>query len=98
MSQRGRAWLKHTDGGNLPLTDIIPSSAGGAFVGTALTERLSEFISNLEGVLQANQLENWNPSILFVGATGGVRGAMEKGDLSDAMSRPSKPHLRRDSC
>ena len=119
VSQQSRAWLKHADGGNLPLTDIIPGAPGGAFRGETLAERLDEFLRHLEGVLDEQHSRDGSPpseggggdgapsegggdgappppppdrSILFVGATGGVREAVEQGRLSEVEQEDDVAH------
>ena len=82
IKQTDKKWLVHlTDKGNLPLTDVIPGSAGEAFQSTTLLGRLDEFMDSLEFSL--TQMEIFSRDILFVGATGGVRAAMEEGRLSE---------------
>lgn len=83
IRQVHRAWLHHTDGGNLPLTDILPSAKGGAFVETTLTARLDEFIENLKGVLEDNR-DVGSIDSLFVGATGGMREKIAQGQIGEA--------------
>jgi hypothetical protein len=83
VEQQHKTWLKHRDGGNLPLTDIIPGAAGGGFVGETLTQRLSEFIDCLQAVLVAaggKMLQEHPPAtFMIIGATGGMRSAIDDG-------------------
>ncbi|GMH61298.1 hypothetical protein TL16_g03225 [Triparma laevis f. inornata] len=82
IKQTDKKWLVHlTDKGNLPLTDIIPGSAGEAFQSKTLLGRLDEFMDSLEFSLK--EMEIPSRDILFVGATGGVRAAMEEDRLSN---------------
>lgn len=87
VRQVRRSWLRHVDGGNLPLSDIVPSASGGAFAGTTLASRLEEFILILAGVLeQENAIGDGAPQppcVLFVGATGGLREEIARGRLTD---------------
>ena len=52
VRQVRRQHLTHVDGGNLPLTDVLPGASGGAFQGTTLAERLDELITQLKRVIQ----------------------------------------------
>jgi hypothetical protein len=89
VRQVKRCWLKHNDGGNLALTDIMPSASGGAFKGTTLASRLDEFIQNLVGMLEQQQhAAGWSSSsntscVLHIGATGGVREKIAQGELGE---------------
>tara|TARA_B110000208_G_C11757028_1_gene425534 strand:+ start:153 stop:1298 length:1146 start_codon:yes stop_codon:yes gene_type:complete len=85
VSQVKRAWLKHADGGNLPLTDIFPGAKGGAFQSTTVADRCDEFIENLKGVLKEHHSAEEAPAMdsLFVGATGGMREKMVQGEMGE---------------
>ena len=82
VRQVKRAWFKHVDGGNLPITDILPDASGGAFQGTTLEGRLEEFIVNLKRVLKEQDISDL--SSLYVGATGGMRECIAQGKIGDA--------------
>jgi hypothetical protein len=82
VQQVKRAWFKHVDGGNLPLTDILPDASGGAFQGTTLEERLQEFIANLKRVLKEQGISDL--SSLYIGATGGMRESIAQGKMGEA--------------
>jgi hypothetical protein len=81
VHQLKRAWFKHADGGNLPITDILPNSVGGAFKGETLVDRLKEFIDKLKSVISG--LEGCDDiKMIYIGATGGMREKMEEGHLN----------------
>ena len=81
IKQTDKKWLSHlVDKGNLPLTDIIPGSAGEAFQSSTLLGRLGEFMDSLDHSLKTMEMSSCD--ILFVGATGGVRAAMEEDRMS----------------
>lgn len=87
LVQRGKTWLKHTgDGGNLPLTDVIPGTQGGCFVGQTLVQRVADFIVCLQEALARPLVEGGErekpPDILLIGGTGGMRSAVEEGKLA----------------
>jgi len=74
--QHARSSIKQADGGNIPLTDVLLPSM-------EPEKKFAEFISKLKGAL-AGQEELLRPSILYVGATGGVRAAFESGKINEA--------------
>lgn len=82
VRQLKRGWFTHADGGNLPITDILPDASGGAFQGTTLEARLEEFIANLNRVLKDEDISGL--SSLFVGATGGMRECIAEGKVGEA--------------
>lgn len=74
VHQHAKASIKHADGGNLPLTDF--------FLPTATPEKFAEFIEKLKHVLARQYVvDSILPEILYVGATGGVRKAIESGRI-----------------
>ena len=89
LVQCGKTWLKHSgDGGNLPLTDVIPGTLGTSFIGESLAERVAEFIQVLREALEHppadSPAESAWPDILLIGGTGGMRSAVEEGRLSES--------------
>lgn len=74
--QHARSSIKQADGGNIPLTDVLLPSM-------EPEQKFAEFISKLKEAL-AGQEELLRPSILYVGATGGVRAAFESGKINEA--------------
>ena len=86
LVQRGKTWLKHADGGNLPLTDVVPGTQGGGLSGGTLAERVHDFIGALSRALERPLIEGGErerPAILLIGGTGGVRAALDDGTLTD---------------
>lgn len=73
LTQHARASLKHADGGNLPVTDCLTTSSNA-----------DEFIAQLNSVLSCqHDADGFAPDILYVGATGGVRSALDKGTITE---------------
>jgi hypothetical protein len=83
VRQVQRAWLQHADGGNLPLTDILPDASGSAFEGTTLASRLDEFVRSLRDVIEEQRGDGPPWGSLYVGATGGVREKVAQGLLGE---------------
>lgn len=74
LTQHARASLKHADGGNLPVTDCLTTTANA-----------DEFIAQLKSVLShQHDSDGFTPDILYIGATGGVRSALDKGTITEA--------------
>jgi hypothetical protein len=70
VHQLAKGWLKHADGGNMQITDVLTSGEHAAF------------ISQLKAIIAEQQTTAcFEPIILYCGATGGVREAIEKGTI-----------------
>jgi hypothetical protein len=74
LRQIAKDSIKAANGGNLPLTEVMAKGT---------PESFAEFIDQLRAILDSYR-ESWQPTLLYVGATGGVREAVETGKVSSA--------------
>jgi hypothetical protein len=65
--------IKNASGGNLPLTEVLVNGT---------PESFAEFIDQLKGLLDIQYASGFQPTLLYVGATGGLREAIEKEIIS----------------
>ena len=95
VRQVQRAWLKHADGGNLPLTDVLPGAKGQAFKGITVASRTEEFIALVQLTLadptafyvagkRSTTSAVGSIDSLYVGATGGMREQIAQGNMGEA--------------
>ena len=75
LHQLAKDSIKNASGGNLPLTDVLASGT---------PESFAEFIDQLRGILDSLHESGFQPTLLYVGATGGLRQAIEKDIISSA--------------